>query len=285
MIQGSGVRSNTAVSRGQAMIKRSFPREGREHVALGSQLRHVPCVVTIGVRPNLEDYRPWEMDLIERAQKIYFPTLLYADTLSAMGKTTFPSVHSYRHLGDKIKQTHLFQILGLPMPYTRLYYGQNKEEKILNEFAFPFIGKVPRGSSRGDGIYLIRDSKDLHSYLNQTPVGYIQQYVPLGRDIRVVILGKRIVHAYWRKAGPGEFRTNVAKGGRPCAEPVPGDALELALQTALCCGFDHVGLDLCEDQGRFLVFEANMVFGEEGFKAAGLDYKEILKELVETGEV
>jgi ribosomal protein S6--L-glutamate ligase len=57
------------------------------------------------------------------------------------------------------------------------------------------------------------------------------------------------------------------------------------MEIALRCGFDHVALDLCEDRGRFLVLEANMVFGEEGFSAAGLHYREILKEMVDTGEI
>jgi ribosomal protein S6--L-glutamate ligase len=267
------------------MRRRGSSKSLMRRVALGAQLRGCAAVATIGVRPNLSDYEPWEMDLIEQASKIYFPTVLYADTLDAMGKKTFPNVHNYRHLGDKIKQTLLFQLLGVPMPRTRLYYGRHGMETILDEFDFPFIGKMPRGSARGEGVYLIKQRSDLHAYLSRTRVAYIQQYVPLRRDLRIVIIGKRIVLTYWKEAAPGEFRTNLAMGGTPHFDAVPDEALEFALEVAVKCSFDHVGLDLVQDDGRFLVLEGNMVFGREGFRAAGLDYRQTLMRMVKNGEI
>lgn len=256
-----------------------------DRVALGRQLRHCPSVTSLRVRPNLEDYTPQEKALILEAAKVYFPTLLFVEALNAMGKPTFPSVHCYRHFGDKIKQTHLFQLLNVPIPRTRLYYGHRQHERIQEEFRFPFVGKIPRGSSRGDGVALIRNSDELARYLRKTRVAYIQEYIPLQRDMRIVVLGQRVVHAYWKEAAPGEFRTNVARGGRVRLDPVTEEARMFARDVALGCGFDHVGFDLCEDQGRLLLLEANMVFGTEGFRAAGLDYRELLKSMVENGEI
>ena len=46
-----------------------------------------------------------------------------------------------------------------------------------------------------------------------TDVAYIQTYLPIDRDIRVVVIGDKVVHSYWRVAPKGEFRTNVATGG------------------------------------------------------------------------
>lgn len=254
-------------------------------VALGRQLRHCPSVRTLGVRPNLEDYPPEEMALIRGAAKIYYPTPFYADALDAMGKKTFPSVQCYRHLGDKIKQTLLFRLLGIHMPETRLFYGRDKRESILKVFDFPFVGKIARGSAKGDGVYLIQAPDELEAYLRKARIAYIQEYIPLRRDIRVVILGTRVVHAYWKEAKPGEFRTNVAKGGRILFDLVPEELLSLALDVAIRCGFDHVGLDICEHQGRFLFLEANMNFGTEGFHVAGVHYRNLLRDMVEAGEV
>jgi ribosomal protein S6--L-glutamate ligase len=105
------------------------------------------------------------------------------------------------------------------------------------------------------------------------------------RDLRVVILGKRIVHAYWKESAPGEFRTNVAKGGRITLDPVPEGILNLALDVAIRCSFDFVGLDMCEHQGKVLILEANMNFGTQGFKEAGINYRELLCNMVTSGEI
>lgn len=254
-------------------------------IALGYQLRRCPSVLSIGVRTNLADYSLEERALIQNAYKVYFPTIFFADALDAMGKKTFPSVQCYRHLGNKIKQTLLFNLLDVPTPETRLFYGIRQKMKILDYFDFPFVGKMPIGSSKGEGVFLIKNEDDLKAYLSMTRIAYIQQYIPMERDLRVVILGKRIVHAYWKESAPGEFRTNVAKGGRITFDPIPEDIMNLALDVAIRCNFDFVGLDMCEHQGEILILEANMNFGTQGFKEAGINYRELLCNMVTSCEI
>ncbi len=256
-------------------------------IALAYHLSHCPAVLTLGVKTNLEDYSAKDRALIQNATKIYFPTLFYADALDAMGKEIFPSVQCYRYLGNKIRQTLLFDLLAIPMPETRIFYGQRQRQKqaIQDYFEFPCIGKVPVGSSRGEGVYLIKDQDDLEVYLSKVRIAYIQRYIPLEKDIRIVIVGKRIIHAYWKKSIPGEFRTNVARGGKVLLDPVPKEALDLALSVAVRCGFDHVGIDICQNQGKFLVLEANMNFGTHGFQEAGIDYRDLLCSMVRSNEI
>jgi ribosomal protein S6--L-glutamate ligase len=254
-------------------------------IALGYQLSRCPLVFSIGLRTNLADYSPEERDLIQNASKIYFPTIFFADALHAMGKKTFPSVQCYRHLGNKLKQTLLFNLLDVATPETRLFYGKQRKIKILNYFDLPCIGKMPIGSSKGDGVFMISNESELEAYLNKTRIAYIQKYIPLKKDIRVVILGKRVVHAYWKESVPGEFRTNVAKGGRILLDPVPEEILEAGLDVAVRCGFDFVGLDICEHQGKILILEANMNFGTQGFRKAGINYRELLCNMVRSGEI
>ena len=62
-------------------------------------------------------------------------------------------------------------------------------------------------------MFLIHNEKELKCYLDRVSPAYIQQYLPLDRDIRVVVIGNRIVHAYWRIAPENEYRSNVALGG------------------------------------------------------------------------
>jgi ribosomal protein S6--L-glutamate ligase len=254
-------------------------------VALESRLRECRNVLTLGVKANLSDYSGRERDLILSSPRIYYPTAFYAEVFSAMGKPIFPSVHTYRFAQDKIRQTALFGMAGIPHPKTRIYYGKRQYHRIPADFAFPLIGKIPRGSARGRGVFLIRDTEELDRYLTVSPVAYIQEYLSLDRDIRVVVIGDRPVHAYWRIAPPGDFRTNVAIGARISLDPVPPAALDLAVHTARSCGWNDVGLDICFGNGTYLVLEANMKYGKEGFHAAGLHYPAILEEMIEHGDI
>ena len=250
-------------------------------IALEARLRDCRNVRTLGVRTNFSDYSPEEAALIRSAKKIYYPTTFYAHLFDAMGKATFPSYHTYKCVQDKIMQTALFELLELPHPRTRVFYGNRQKKTIQDYFKYPFIAKIPRGSAMGRGVFLIQNRHDLDSYLDQTDAAYIQEYLPVDRDMRIVVIGRRIVHAYWRIAAVDDFRTNVALGGTISLDSIPDNARELALDTALACGWDDVGIDICEYNGQLYVLEGNMKYGKEGFRKAGIDYAKLMESLIE----
>ena len=258
---------------------------GRHVLALEARLRGCRNVRTIGVHPNFSDYGASEVQRIQEASTIYYPTAFYADLFDAIGKTTFPSYHTYKCVQDKIKQSALFQLAGLPHPKTRVFYGNRQQAAITSYFDFPLVAKEPRGSAMGRGVFLVRDRNDLDRYTHDRHVAYIQQYLPIDRDIRVVVIGDQVVHAYWRIARQGEFRTNVAQGGRISLDRIPQPALDLARRAAVVCGWNDVGIDICCHQGQYTILEANMKYGREGFRAAGIDYFQMMERMIDNGQI
>ena len=254
-------------------------------IALEVRLRACENVITLGVRPNFSDYSADEAALIQNAEKIYYPSSYYADMFDAMGKKIFPSVHTYRFVQDKIKQSTLFQLLKIPHPATRWFYGRKKIEKILSYFDYPFVGKIPRGSALGRGVYFIGNHAELETYCSMTKVAYIQKYLPIDRDIRAVVIGDQVFHAYWRIASPGEFRSNVNCGAKISFDLVPAPAIDLALHTAKRCGWNDVGIDICGHQGSYYVLEANMKYGRQGFRKAGIDYATLMEKMIYNEEI
>jgi ribosomal protein S6--L-glutamate ligase len=253
-------------------------------VALGSRLKGVPEVLTLGVRPNFMDYSPTERRLIVNAEIILFPTLNYAQFLSTMGKRIFPSLETHLYSDEKIKQTTLFYMLGIPHPRTRIYYHLHHHE-ISKEFPFPFIGKLPRSSAQGRGVFLIQNSEELERYLGLTKVAYIQEYLPHERDLRVVLINYSPVLAYWRVSAPENFRTNLFQGGKVCFSDVASEGIDVAQESARKCKFDDVGMDLIQHSERWYVIEANMKYGRKGLKMKGMELKEIMRQKLVSGEL
>jgi len=254
----------------------------RSRTALGKRLRTCGGFRCIGVLPNWDDYPEDAKQAVREAETVYYPGPLYENVLRTVGKRIHPR-NSCHFVGNKIRQTDLFVMLGISHPKTRIYYGRNRVERILVDFRYPFIAKTPVGSSMGKGVYLVTGPDELDAYLDRHLPAYIQEYLPIDKDLRVVVIKGRVIHAYWRIRAEGEFRNNVSRGGSISFENIPGEAVAFARESALKCGFDDVGLDVCFAHGRYYVLEANMVFGFEGFRTANLDFYGILAEMEENG--
>jgi RimK family alpha-L-glutamate ligase len=87
----------------------------------------------------------------------------------------------------------------------------------------------------------------------------VQELVPpLGFDLRVLVAGGRVVGAVRREAAPGEWRTNIACGGRRVRGLHSPAALALARAAVAVTGLDLAGVDLLPlpDRG-YTVLEVN----------------------------
>jgi ribosomal protein S6--L-glutamate ligase len=245
-------------------------------------MRASPSFHCHGVRPNWDDYGNEAKEALLNAKEVFYPSPLYEDVFRSLGKETFPRNHN-AFLGNKIRQTNLFQFLGISHPRTRVYYGRNRPARICLDFSYPFVAKTPVGSSMGQGVYLIEEEPQLAVYLESHRPAYIQEFLPLRRDLRVVLIKGMVIHAYWRIHRANEFRNNVAQGGEISFDDIPDEALYFATEAAGRCGFDEVGLDICHAHGRYYLIEANMVFGLEGFRLRGLNVYGILRDLERKG--
>ena len=77
----------------------------------------------------------------------------------------------------------------------------------------------------------------------------------------------------------------MARGGRISLAPVPEAAIALAQRAAQVCGWDDVGMDICCHDGQFSILEANMKYGREGFRAAGIDYFQMMERMIDDGQI
>ena len=258
--------------------------KSNQFVALGSRLKGVPEVLTLGVKPNFTDYTEEEKKLILNATMILYPTANYAQFLTTLEKPFFPSLETCLYADEKIKQTTLFSMLGIPHPVTRMYYHLHHQD-ILKDFSFPFVAKLPRASSRGRGVYKIEDSEQLNTYLRLTSTAYIQEYLPHERDLRVILVNFEPILSYWRRRDPSNFRANLHQGATLEFLEIPEEALRLARDTALRCKFNDVGMDLIECRGKWHVIEANMEYGRKGLAMKGMNLKQILRDKLLSGEL
>ncbi len=217
---------------------------------------------------NLPDHLPE----IIRAHWLLFPEYWQVNALYyGLKKAVFPSISTY-HLGhDKIEMTRVMQLLWpehIPPTFILANTPANRQQ-VLDCLDFPLVAKTAR-ASMGQGVWRIESRADWERYTRSHEILYVQEYLPLTRDLRLVIIGRTVVAAYWRHAPPGGFHTNVARGGRLDTENIPVAAVALVETVARTLNIDHAGFDLAEVDGRFFIFEFNRLFGTAGLVQQGI---------------
>jgi RimK family alpha-L-glutamate ligase len=161
---------------------------------------------------------------------------------------------------DKLITARLLHAAGVPHPRTRrLDTGTS-----VNGLTLPLVAK-PRFGSWGRDVELCSDTRALDDYVRRMQRrnwwragGVVQELVPLrSSDLRVIVAAGEVVGAAVRLAAPGEWRTNVALGGRSIATSPPTDACELAIAATRAVGIDLAGVDLLRDEHGWVVLEVN----------------------------
>ncbi|WP_370621843.1 RimK family alpha-L-glutamate ligase [Bacillus sp. JCM 19034] len=188
-----------------------------------------------------------------------------------MKKNIFPSIQSIQLGFNKIEVTRgLWSVVPEHVPKT-LILGNNQENvnRVFAEFSFPFVAKEIR-SSMGKGVFLIKTHEQFHEYAEQNPYLYVQEYLPIDRDLRVCVVGNDVITAYWRINQSNSFHNNVAKGAHISFDDIPEAALELVRHTANRLGINHAGFDLVEVDGHYYFLEFNTLFGNQGFQQQGI---------------
>ena len=177
---------------------------------------------------------------------------------------------------DKFYTTALLRTAGLPVPETVVCEGAADAMATVRQFGGAII--KPIFGSMGHGIVRV-DNPDVAfrvvKALDQIgAVFYVQRILDHGgRDVRVFVVGGRVVAAIERRAPAGEWRTNVSQGGTAHALALPPDWEALALQAAAAVGAEYAGVDLLPSRdGSLFVLEVNGIPGWQGLQeASGAD--------------
>ena len=222
--------------------------------------------------PNVRYIKPDAMydhlEEIKQADWLLFPQYWQLNALiHGLKKRIFPSIASYQIGHDKVEMTRTFQAVA-PQHHPDTFIAPNtpyEAEKIWQEKFTPFVAKIPR-SSMGNGVFLIETYADWQAYVAVTEVLYVQEYLPIDRDMRIIWVGDRIVNGYWRLQSDRGFHNNISQGGQVEIALIPKEAQDLVCYLAQNLGINHAGFDIAMVGSTPYVIEINRIFGNQGVK-------------------
>ena len=164
---------------------------------------------------------------------------------------------------NKFRTLRILAEHGLPVPPSFTVGSADFLDRAVSETGeYPFLMKPFQGT-HGDAFLLLDTRPSLASAvgamcdLHQDYV--IQPFIEDSgvMDLRVVVVGGRVIAAMKRVAQAGEFRSNIHRGGHGAAVELPAPCIETAIGAAAAMDLGVAGVDMLHTTDGALILEVN----------------------------
>ena len=120
---------------------------------------------------------------------------------------------------DKLRSLQLLSRKGIGLPRTGFAHHPDKVDDVIkNVGGAPVVIKLLEGT-QGIGVVLAETQKTaeaiIEAFMGLNASILVQEYIKEagGSDIRCFVVGGKVIAAMKRQAAPGEFRSNLHRGG------------------------------------------------------------------------
>jgi glutathione synthase/RimK-type ligase-like ATP-grasp enzyme len=154
---------------------------------------------------------------------------------------------------------------NLPIPKTHIFYNRKKGDEFLKACKYPKIIKKSYGPSNYGGYFVhkvdnYKEAKALFREKKYHPM-YLQDFVPMHADIRVMLIGHKPVCAFWRRPPKGKWLTNTSQGGTMDYMDVPKSVLDLAVKVSKAAKAEYWACDVVYGKdGKVRILECATAF-------------------------
>ena len=217
----------------------------------------------------------------------------YLDLLSRLEKIGVCMVNSRETIeisADKYRTYVKLQDFGLTQPKTVLIPNADTWKVALESLdsKFPIIMKTLEGS-KGVGVLFIESERQIESLVqllysqNENIDLLIQEYIKTDGDIRVIVLGGKIIASMKREVVEGDFRSNVSQGAKVKEYPLTELEVEQCILAAKAINGSWTAVDFIPSKNPKTkppyILEVNHSPGTEGIEEA--TNKNIVKEVID----
>ncbi len=189
---------------------------------------------------------------------------------------------------DKLRSLQLLSREGIGLPITTFAHSLDDVDGLIDEVGgAPLVIKVLEGT-QGLGVVLA-ETKNAAKSVIEAFMGLdanilVQEFIKesAGCDIRCLVIGGKVVAAMQRSGAPGEFRSNLHRGGEASAVKITPEERSTAQRAAKTLGLNVCGVDLLRSNHGPVIMEVNSSPGLRGIEqVSGKDIAGMIIEFLE----
>lgn len=256
-------------------------------------LNHLKCYMDIAssdpsVHYEGEELEPFDAVIPRIGARVTFYGTAVLRQFEMMGAYPLNESTAIQRSRDKLRCLQLLSRAGLGLPLTAFASSPDNTKDLINVVGgAPLVVKLLE-STQGKGVVLAETYKAAESLI-ETFRGLnanflVQKFVKEagGADLRCLVVGNRVVAAMKRQAQPGEFRSNLHRGGSAQLVKLTPKERATAVRAAKVVGLNVSGVDLLQSSEGPMVLEVNSSPGLEGIEGAtGKDVAGMVVEFIE----
>lgn len=249
----------------------STKRLKEEAIKRGHSVRvinHAECYVTVEksrpvVRYQGEDLIDIDVIIPRIGQGITKYGSAMVRQFEMQGVYTTASSIAINRSRDKLRAVQILARADVGIPKTVFARETSDLDDVIEQAGgVPLIIKVARGT-HGNGVVLAETKKAAQAVMQAFYVEgvnfLVQEFVQesAGEDIRVFVVGGRVVASIKRQSLDEDFRSNTHQGGVPTNVKLTDEERKTALKAAKAMGLTICGVDLMRSERGPLVLEVN----------------------------
>ncbi len=190
----------------------------------------------------------------------YYRSLHSTAALEGKGVNVINSLNTSIYAGNKLFTHMLLLKHGVPTPYSAVAFSEEAALELLDKKGYPMVLK-PTVGSWGRMIALLKDRDSAEGIIESREsmypiyqVYYLEEFVVRPpRDIRAIMVGDKVVAAIYRYSGDGQWKTNMALGGKAEVCKVTKELEDMCIKAKNAVQGQIVGIDLMESKENGLV--------------------------------
>ncbi len=189
---------------------------------------------------------------------------------------------------DKLRSLQLLARAGVGLPVTSFAHSTKDVDGLIETVGgAPLVVKLLEGT-QGIGVVLCETRKAASSVIEAFKALdaniLVQEFVKeaAGEDIRCFVVGRRVVASMKRTGAPGDFRSNLHRGGHAEKIKITPEERSTAVRAAKTMGLNVAGVDILRSNHGPVVMEVNSSPGLEGIEGStGVDVADKIIEFLE----
>lgn len=189
---------------------------------------------------------------------------------------------------DKLRSLQLLSRKGIGLPITGFAHTPDDSQDLIRLIGgSPLVIKLLEGT-QGMGVVLAETPKAAESVIDAF-AGLrvnilVQEFIKEAEnsDIRCFVIGNKVVASMKRQAKPGDFRSNLHRGGEGSTIKITPEERSIAVRAAQVMGLNVAGVDLLRANHGPVVLEVNSSPGLQGIESTtGIDVADKIIDFIE----